>query len=320
MPEDLEFLYRLAVMYYTDGLNQQEISDQLGISRPQISRALARAQHEGIVRIELVPPESGLKQLESRLAVALGIDRVFVAPRLVKTGSARERHNQDIALCAARILPGLFAGKSVVGIGWGDTVYRTALALDHAADQGKTCFVPLIGSLGMREPRFQVNSIVDRIAEKMKSEGLYFNGPAFAADAQARENALMQKPFTSILATWGRLDLAVIGLGVSVEHQGFPSGEFLPENIENLRKAGAVGDILGQFFNAEGELCESGNEKEYLGINIMELKKVSQVVCLCGGTSKIPGIIAAAKQGFYSMLVTDVQTANELANTLEGKK
>jgi len=65
--DDKDFLYRLAIMYYTEGLTQQEIAQRLGISRPQISRGLARAQEVGIVRIQIVPPAEGLSYLEEQL-------------------------------------------------------------------------------------------------------------------------------------------------------------------------------------------------------------------------------------------------------------
>jgi DNA-binding transcriptional regulator LsrR (DeoR family) len=318
MSNDRDFLYRLAVMYYSDGLTQQEISERLGISRPQISRALSRAEQEGIVRIEVVQPTSEKQHLEQRIAALLGIERVFLAGQLVRMGSDRERRNQNIALAAARILPELFEGKANVGIGWGDTVYRTALSLDYADSTTETCFVPLIGSLGMRESRYQVNSIVDRMAEKMRGQVLYFNAPAFAIDAQTREKTLHQEPFFSLLDTWKHLNVAVIGLGVSVEHAGFPFGEFASENIERLRSSKAVGDILGQFFDADGNICQSGYEQEYLGFSLSELREVDQTICLCGGTPKIPGMIAAARRGYYNMLVTDERTGIELIEVLEG--
>jgi len=315
--DDKDFLYRLAIMYYTEGLTQQEIAQRLGISRPQISRGLARAQEAGIVRIEIVPPSEGLSYLEEKLQRALGLHKVVVAPRMSRQGADRENRNQDIAICASKFIGEFLLGKNYVGIGWGDTVYRTALDLDFAKDSRDTYFVPLIGSLGMQESRYQVNSIVDRISEKMKGRSMFINSPAFMHDEQTRNNTLNQKQFSSMLQAWKRLDTAIIGLGVPVDYPGFPMSEFKPDNIERLKQAGVVGDILGQFFNKAGELCESGSEKEYIGIQIGDLRNIEQVICLSGGSPKVKGIIAAARSRYFTMLVTDERTANELVVELE---
>lgn len=318
MTNDREFLYQLAVMYYNERLTQQEISQRLGISRPQVSRALSKAEQEGIVRVQILRPASEKHDLESRLAKLLGLRRVFIASQMMKNGSERERRSQDIAIAAANILPEIFSGKKFVGIGWGDTIYRTALEIDYSETASETCYVPLIGSLGMRERRYQVNSIVDRFAEKMKGQVMYFNGPAFAIDAQIREKTVNQEPFSSLVEAWQNLDVAVIGLGVTADVPGFPVNEFKPEHVEKLKVSKAIGDILGQFFDRFGNRCESGAEKEYQGVKIEDLSSVSQVICLCGGTAKVPGIIAAAQKKYFNHLITDERTAVELTHVLEG--
>ena len=49
--EKQRMLTKVSSLYYNKGLNQQEITDRLGISRPQISRMLSQARAEGIVNI-----------------------------------------------------------------------------------------------------------------------------------------------------------------------------------------------------------------------------------------------------------------------------
>ena len=55
--EDTEQLMTAAVMYYEQSASQQEIARRLGVSRPTVSRLLARAREIGIVRIEIVAPQ-----------------------------------------------------------------------------------------------------------------------------------------------------------------------------------------------------------------------------------------------------------------------
>jgi DNA-binding transcriptional regulator LsrR (DeoR family) len=55
----------------------------------------------------------------------------------------------------------------------------------------------------------------------------------------------------------------------------------------------------------------------YLGIPVDSLKKAKQIICICGGTLKIPGIKTAAVLKLFDCLITDSQTAAELAESLE---
>lgn len=316
MKSDPGFLYTLAILYYREGLTQQEISERLGISRPQISRALAQALAEGIVRIEIIPPKT-----ESEMALALqkrlGIKKVIVAPRVTRADADWQERNQDIALAAANYLEEILKTTSYVGVGWGDTVYRTAVTLDYSRQTSQTCFVPLIGSLGMRESRFQVNSIVDRFAEKTKGKRLFLNTPAFVEDVQTRDKAIKDSRFSALAEVWNKLEVAIIGLGVPADNFGFPEDEFRPEQVKKLRNSQVVGDILCQFFNDEGDFCKTGNENEYLGISIDALKAVPEIICLSGGNAKIEGIIAAAKKQYFTTLITDERTAAALMKYLE---
>lgn len=58
-PESSHFpptlLYTAARLYYEEDATQAEIADQLGTSRATVSRLLAEAKRQGIVRIEVVP-------------------------------------------------------------------------------------------------------------------------------------------------------------------------------------------------------------------------------------------------------------------------
>ena len=54
-PDEVEPMVTAAVMYYQAHRSQAQIARHLGVSRPTVSRLLARARQLGIVRIEIVP-------------------------------------------------------------------------------------------------------------------------------------------------------------------------------------------------------------------------------------------------------------------------
>jgi len=71
-PDEVEPMVTAAVMYYQAHRSQAQIARHLGVSRPTVSRLLARARQLGIVRIEIVPPTADPalgKDLQERLGL-----------------------------------------------------------------------------------------------------------------------------------------------------------------------------------------------------------------------------------------------------------
>ncbi|MCK4543114.1 MAG: winged helix-turn-helix transcriptional regulator [Spirochaetales bacterium] len=315
---DRIFLFNVARMYHENGLNQEEISKRLGLSRPQVSRCLKKAKDIGIVEITVNSPLSrDYEDLGERLTSALGLKHVVIA-RIAESPEKQKNDPVDaISISASRFLPELIKRSKHVGVGWGKTVYKTVLAMEFSKEKAGTIFVPLVGSIGMKAPHYQVNSIVDRLAEKFKSESIFINNPAFMADARARDLAMNDESFSAVVNTWKEIDTAVVGLGSFIADSSYLENELKKDVKEQLVAANAVGDILGQFFDKNGVICKSDLEHELLGMNIEDLRLVENVVCLSGGVEKVKGIIAAANKHYFNILLTDDITASEILSNLE---
>ncbi len=78
--ENIEFLARIANLYYEEGYTQQRISEELGYSRSAISRFLTAARETGIVEIKIHYPMRRNDTLEAELRerFSLEIARVLV--------------------------------------------------------------------------------------------------------------------------------------------------------------------------------------------------------------------------------------------------
>ena len=76
-------LYTAARLYYEDEATQAEIAEKLGTSRATVSRLLAEAKRQGVVRIEVVAPaEARPTELADRVARALNLNTVYLSPPL----------------------------------------------------------------------------------------------------------------------------------------------------------------------------------------------------------------------------------------------
>ncbi len=329
MLENRELLYTIANLYYETGKNQQEISNLLNLSRPMVSRALSRARAMGIVRIEVVPP-AGCSQLETNLAKALGIKRVVVGTFPDRNSNDRDDRIKAISAAAGSYLSQTILPGMAVGVGWGVSVHRSILALPECPHLKGVTVVPLVGSAGRTESHYQVNVIADRMAEKLHGNALFFNIPAFVSDLKVQSFFSRDPQMKSIQDLWSRLDIAIVGLGAFGGTPSFPVSEYTLQALEELHQNGVVGDILGRFYNKEGFIddinadeqlitrpMQDAEEKLYVGIPFESLRKTKQIVCVCGGTGKLEGIMTAAKLQLFDCLITDALTATELAASLE---
>ena len=73
---------------------------------------------------------------------------------------------------------------------------------------------------------------------------------------------------------------------------------------------GAVGDILGYFFDAKGDVVTDIKiHNELIGLPLSALKTIPVRVGVAGGENKAEAIAAAMKGGYINALVTDQDTA-----------
>jgi DNA-binding transcriptional regulator LsrR (DeoR family) len=85
-----------------------------------------------------------------------------------------------------------------------------------------------------------------------------------------------------------------------------------PDQVRALQKAGAVGDLLGHFMDADGELIDHPLNRRTIAITLDDLRKIKRVVLVSGGAKKFHVTRAALRGRYPSVLVTDEDTARRL--------
>ena len=78
-----------------------------------------------------------------------------------------------------------------------------------------------------------------------------------------------------------------------------------------MQKAGAVGEICGWSFDAEGRLIE-GLTNERVASAPIPSRENALVVAIAMGTRKLPGIKATLNRRLVNGLITDERTAEGL--------
>ena len=309
-------IYRIARYYYESGLSQDEIASREGFSRSQVSRLIDKARGMGMVRITLVPPtgvDSG--DCAARIEKGLGLARVVIAPR----GTARNPDGgaiaRNISTAAIDFLVEGIRAATTIGVGWGRSVYALSAQMPYLDIQGDRHFVPLVGISGDDEPNLQINTIIDRLSSRFHGHGHFVSTPAVREQSPIRPR-VEEERIAALHELWKSVDLAIIGLGDPPGPASRYLEEFPGAYREELYASASVGDILGQYFWANGRPLGFAEGFDHLAFELGRLPAISRVICLAGGPDKAVGIATAARASYFTDLVTDEATAEALCAAL----
>ena len=108
-------------------------------------------------------------------------------------------------------------------------------------------------------------------------------------------------------------DIAMVGIGpMSLDATYASFGYITPQEVENLRKQGAVGDILGQFYDKNGRKLDVTYHNRLIAVRLEKLKEMPHVIGIAGGEHKVDAIKGALRGGYIHTLITDERTALKL--------
>jgi len=288
-------MHAAARMHYIDGLSQVEVSRRMEVSTATVSRLLALARDEGIVRIEVVDPGE-VDALGDRLAAALGLRAV----RVIESGRAAALGAHVGALLqGAALAPG-----AVVAIGWGRTV-QSVISAGLPRCPG-VVVVPAMGGMNETEAHFQINEFVRRAADQMGGEARLLYAPSIVS--RELSAVLEQDPaIAGLIGLWDRLDAAVLGIGrFDAGPQGAGMG-FGPDEAGRI-----VGDVVRHYFDPAGGEVRWPGQDNLLSVDRAQLRRVPLSIGIAIGRDKAAAILGAARTGMINALVTDVRAASRI--------
>ncbi|EAR51804.1 transcriptional regulator [Oceanicola granulosus HTCC2516] len=293
-------MHTAARMHYLDGLSQVEVSRRMEVSTATVSRLLAQAREEGIVRIEVIDIEE-VGELGGRLAAALGLKAV----RVSEAGRAATLAPEvGTLLTDAGLAPG-----GVVAIGWGRAV-QSVVAAGLPPCPGVT-IVPAMGGVNETEGHFQINEFVRSAAAQMGGVGQLLHAPSIVS---RKLSALLEQDpgIARLIGLWDEVDAAILGIGRYERGRAGIDMSFSEAQAERI-----VGDVLRHYFDAEGRAIRWPGQENLLSINEEQLRRVPLCIGVAHGREKAEAIVGAARSGMVNALVTDMQAATRILELVE---
>lgn len=315
---DVQLVVKVAQMYYLDGLKQEDIARQIGISRSLISMILTEAKERGIVEITVRDPFLNDEELSRRLASHYPRTAFTVIPTSSRDATARRKL---VAQRAADILARSLKGDEVLGLAWGRTCLELVHAFHPADEKLNLSVVPLIGGSSQNAPYFQINEMVRMLAERAGGTPYFIHAPALVSGREERDLHMNGSSMQPIRKRWKQMDVLVTGIGtLGSEH---PDRESYLGETEVQRDVGqrdAAGDICARYFDRRGKFIVDEYYERVVGVPVEDLKTAKTAVCMASGVEKAEAIVGALKTGVAKQLIMDEPTARAALEVMAAQK
>lgn len=298
-------LLRVARRYYLDGASQDEISREVGFSRPTVSRLLREARDRGVVRIEVHHPLERVIRVERALTERFGLQDARVAAT-----PAGASDIAPVAACAADYVAEITGPSSVIAVSNGSTIAAMVAAFPrlHRPD---TCVVQMIGTLGRDNTLVDSPDICRRLADQFGGTYRVMPAPLVVGSPRLATALRREESVATALALGGRADVAVLGVGASDERGSGPifDGWMTPAIARELARSGVAGHICGHHFDRHGRHIVTDLCRRVLAVPLDRLPHIPKVVAIAAGPDKVTAIKAALIGRHANVLITDIDTA-----------
>ena len=312
-----ELLLRVAWFYYKDELTQDEIARRLSVSRASVGRMLDRARKVGLVSINLNADHLDAFEVSSELRRTFDLSEALVVPDHDKEPADHHLLNARLGLGGAQFMSTHLRPGGSLGVGWGETVSRVIASTNFGA-VGPVHMVTLTGGVDgylqtILSSKGESGTEPEATTATIIPTPIVASTPRLAAALKA-EPAIQQ-----VLTQACGVDQAIVGVGTpAADATIVQMGYLAADDVRLLHDRGVVGDILGQFFDADGRVVNLPIHERRIGIELSDLASIPKVVGVAGGLHKAEAILGALRGGFLDVLVTNELVALRLLQLQQG--
>ena len=297
---------RAAWMYYIAGQNQTEIANQLGTSRPVVQRLIAAAKEEGIVSIGLHHPVANCLDYAQLLKEKYQLIECNIVPSY-----SEESTLDSVSFGCYQLMARYLQGdkEKIIGIGSGLTLKKTMQRIDF--DSQNTRCVALISAMNADGECNYYDDVPLLLTRKIQAKYYQWPAPRYAQTPEEHEMWCTSRLFRNVSAIARQADVIFVGIGpLGTQSPIFQDGFINQAQLDELTAQGGIGEIIGRFINAEGQVVESAINGMITSYDIRQ-NSCPRIGVACG-EYKRPAILAALKGGWINGLVSDEHTARWL--------
>src|SRR5215472_12742433 len=313
-PRVSELMERAARLHYEFGLTHQETAEALGISRIKVTRLLKQARGAGVVKITVISTVSPFADLENTLASVAGLREAIIVPMSESDGSAAR---SMLARGAASYLERVMRDGIVVAVGLSRTIGEMPNWISDARPT-KASFVSLSGAVRLGgQGSGNPYQAADALALAFGGTAEHLHAPVIVQSRAVADELRSDPAIAQTLRRAAAGDVAFVGVGGQDDRINFNQEAYItPDEWAKLLAEGMVGDIGGRFFDRNGVQINHDINGRVVGIDLDDFVRIPVRVVAAAGPSKVEAIAAALRGGLVTVLVTDVETARALIESI----
>ncbi|MBX5163836.1 MULTISPECIES: sugar-binding transcriptional regulator [unclassified Rhizobium] len=306
-PARLDDAARAGWLYYVAGRTQDEIAAAMGISRQSAQRLVSLAVAERLIKVRLDHPIAACLELASQLRRKFGLKHVEVVPS--DSGSSATVGIAEAA--AAEIERWLKRAEPIVlAVGTGRTL-KAAVDQLPAIECPHHRIVSLTGNIAPDGSAAYYN-VIFSMADAVKARHYPMPLPVLVTSAEERELLHGQQLVRSTLDISAQADVTFVGIGeLGIDGPLCVDGFLEKDEMMELMRGGAVGEICGWIFDVDGRLLDNPINERVASAPIPS-RDASMVIGLAKGKRKFKAIRAAVVGHQINALITDEETAEFL--------
>lgn len=304
-------LLRSVYLFYRERMNIHTIGKRLGISRFRVSRYLKEAEEKGIVKIEINDDNLFYESLACEIEKKFGIGKVIIVP--VTASMEEDLVRKMVGEKCVELLGN--AGEDIsIGITWGRTIAHMVESIPDNKLRARK-IVELTGGLGMINSDLPTSALASMFAKKLLAFCYQMSSPIIVSNVEIGKSLKSDKSIRTTLDMSKESDIAICGIATLAKSSMLYRAGMIDEyDLAGLKEKGAVGSILGRFYDRDGREIDSEFRERAISIEFDDFRKIPERVFLAGGWKKTECIRGLLAGGLVSTIIMDNITASELAS------
>lgn len=307
---------KVSVLYYEKNKGQNEIADELNISRSYVSQLITYAREIGIVKITVNIDEFDARMIRREVEFK---SRFSCLKQVYIMNSPSEEFTSDnLGKFASPYITELINNANVIGINLGQSVEKTIDSLDSSdfCDTSDKKVVQIMGGFGSSKivSTAHPNELVKKLGNILSCTCYFLNCPAIIEQAELRLALLKENSIGQVVDMWNQVDLALMGIGVSDCRSKLYS-LLNSESLNQLKNSGVCGELAVNFLDEEGKYIPLLEENK-ISISLDNLSKVKKKVVICYGAFKNKVILSALRAKMIDVLITDSITIDAVESLI----
>jgi len=296
---------RAGWLYFIAGHTQDEIARTLQVSRASAQRLVSLCLAERLITFRLEHPIAACMELAGKLTSRFDLMHCEVVP----TDPESPNSTAGIAERCANLLDLTLRSETpvIVALGTGRAM-RAAVERVMPIERPNHQIVSLVGNISA-DGSASFFDTVGRLADRTGARHYPMPLPFLMSSEDERNRMVRIEPIAKVKSIAAKADLRLVGIGqMDQKAQIHIDGFVTREELFEMMRLGAVGEVTGWAYDAKGRLIKGGTNKRLTSIP-PQMPAQATTIAAALGQAKVPAIRAALAGRLVNGLITDEATA-----------